>query len=124
MPAKETRVLLDTIDFLAVNTQSIRLRDQHHQVHAGIALLDRHQLWRPVGANARRASAAIVGVLVQTIYNLFGDAHNEPRLFRLADKQCGKECARIVEAFQLQRHRRVKEFWTYSRSGLNKPIAD
>ncbi len=116
-----SRPLYDALDFLVANVQSVRMRDQHKQFRAGIALLDRHRLWKPRSADDTRASAAIVATLVQIIYNLFGDV-NETTLFRTSDRQCGELCAKFVVAFALQRDGKVREFWTYSRYGRASAI--
>lgn len=113
-------VLHETLDYFVANLHAVAWRDQAANLRAGIALLDKHDLWKPVGSDAEHASNAIVQALIRSIYNLFGDATEA--MFRKADRQCGTECARVVRAFGLENHRLVKEFWTYSRHGLAKAI--
>ena len=109
--------LHDTLDYLVANLSANAWRDHAARIHAGIALLDKHGLWKPRTADAKRASAALVQSLIRTIYNLFGDPICDAAMFRRADKQCGAACARVVEAFGLEKHRLVKAFWTTSRFG-------
>jgi hypothetical protein len=118
-----SKVLYDTLDYFTANLKSVAWREQPANIRAGIALLDKHALWKPRGSDAKHASAAIVEALIRTIYNLFGDASNDGGMFRKADKQCGAQCARFVTAFALQKHRLVKEFWTHSIHGLARPVA-
>lgn len=122
MTKTEFATLTAALDFAVTTAQGVRLRDGHLQIKAGVALLDRHQLWKPVGAVRKRASAAIVLVLTQHIYNQFGDPLSQTAWFRKADRQVGALCARVVVAFGLQRHRKAKAFWTYSRFGLGTAI--
>lgn len=116
-----TNVLRDTIDFFVDDLTKSRLRDQPARVKAALRLLDKHSLWKPRSADDKKASNALVQVVIQRIFFMFGDS-SEAAFFRKWDRACGKDCARLVVAFGLQKHRFVKEFWTYSKHGLAQPI--
>lgn len=113
-------MLRDTIDYLLANV-AVRMRDHPARIRATIALLDKHALWTPRSADAKHAAGAVRASAIQLIYDMFGDA-NETVWFRKYDRACGKDCARLATGLGLEQHRRVKEFWTYSRYGLARPI--
>ena len=111
-----SQVLLDTIDYLIANLNVTAWRDQGSRFLAGIALLDKHRLWTPRTQAARKASAALVTAMARTMYDLFGSSLATDKMFRRSEKQCGAECVRFVEAFGLQKHRYVKDYWKNRRA--------
>ena len=116
-----SKVLADTVDFFVERLATNRLRDQPECVRTALRLLDKHALWKPRGADAKKASHAVQHAFLDSIYFMFGDSQ-ETTFFKRWDRACGKECARFVVGFGLQKHRYAKEFWRYSKHGLAQPI--
>lgn len=116
-----SKVLADTVDFFVDGLTKSRLRDQPKRVASALRLLDKHSLWKPQGADAKKASHAIEQAVLQNIFFMFGDAQ-ETAFFKRWDRACGQACARFVVERGLQKNRYAKEFWTYSKHGLARPI--
>jgi len=116
-----SKVLADTVDFFVERLAKARLRDQPGRITTALRLLDKHALWKPKGADAKRASHAVQQAVLHSIYFMFGDAQ-ETAFFKRWDRACGKECARFIVGFALQKNRYAKEFWRYSKHGLAHPI--